>query len=108
MEKKTYLNNISPEDLSLIKTDIQNLNDYYTKTFKSSQNNPKEKEDSKQNQEEIKNNNNNNIPNNNIPQIKIKDSRDLSSPIINPEYSYNFIKSETKSKSLSGFKLSSL
>ena len=107
MEKKTYLNNISPEDLSLIKTDIQNLNDYYTKTFKSSQNNPQEKEDSKQNQEKIKSNTNDNIPNNNIPQIKIKDSRELSSPIINPEYFYNFIKSETKSKSLSGFKLSS-
>ena len=55
MEKKTYLNNTSLEDLSLIKNDIKNLNDYYSKTFKQSQNNAqkqneeKEEEESKQN-----------------------------------------------------------
>ena len=34
MEKKIYLNNTSLEDLELIKNDIKNLNDFYSKTFK--------------------------------------------------------------------------
>ena len=110
MEKKTYLNNTTLEDLSLIKNDIKNLNDYYSKTFKQSQNNAQkqneEQEESKQNEPQSPENNNNDENNNKITQ-PIKDSRELSSPIINPEYFYNFIKSETKSKSLSSFKLSS-
>ena len=110
MEKKTYLNNTSLEDLSLIKNDIKNLNDYYSKTFKQSQNiaqkQNEEQEESKQNESQSPENNNNDNNNNKITQ-PIKDSRELSSPIINPEYFYNFIKSETKSKSLSSFKLSS-
>ena len=111
MEKKAYLNNTSLEDLSLIKNDIKNLNDYYSKTFKQSQNNaqkPKEKEEeeeSKQKEPQSPENNNNNNINKKSPPIK--DSRELSSPIINPEYFYNFIKSETKSKTLSSLKLSS-
>ena len=112
MEKKTYLNNTSLEDLSLIKNDIKNLNDYYSKTFKQSQNNAQKPNEEKEEEEESKqkepqspeNNNNNNINKKSPP---IKDSRELSSPIINPEYFYNFIKSETKSKTLSSLKLSS-
>ena len=111
MEKKTYLNNTTLEDLSLIKNDIKNLNDYYSKTFKQSQNNAQkeneEKEESKQNEPQSPENNNNDNNNTNKITQPIKDSRELSSPIINPEYFYNFIKSETKSKSLSSFKLSS-
>ena len=75
MEKKSYLNNTSLEDLTLIKNDIQNLNDYYSKTFNQfpkNDQNKKEKEESKQKEpepkkteEEIKkeNLNNNNITN---------------------------------------------
>ena len=37
MEKKSYLNNTSLEDLTLIKNDIKNLNDYYSKAFNPSQ-----------------------------------------------------------------------
>ena len=49
MEKKSYLNNTSLEDLTLIKNDIKNLNDYYSKTFNPSQKNEQiKKEDSKQ------------------------------------------------------------
>ena len=119
MEKKSYLNNTSLEDLTLIKNDIKNLNDYYSKTFSPSQKNEQiKKEDSKQKEpvpqeaEEInqKNNSNNlnNDDNNNINKPKeIKDTRELTSPIINPEYFYNFIKSETKSKNISSLSLSS-
>ena len=32
-EKKIYLNNTSLEDLESIKKDIQNLNEFYSKTF---------------------------------------------------------------------------
>ena len=115
MEKKVFLNNTSLEDLELIKNDIQNLNDYYTKAFHSSKNNDsnqKQKEELKENSNQeiqkdknISNNNNKNSP---LKQLsKIKDSRELSSPIINPEYFYNYIKSETKSKSISQSKFSS-
>ena len=124
MEKKSYLNNTSLEDLTLIKNDIQNLNDYYSKTFnqfpKNDQNKKEEeKEESKQNEPETKKteekikNENLNINNNNTTNIinnnpkEIKDTRELSSPIINPEYFYNFIKSETKSKNISSLSLSS-
>ena len=117
MEKKTYLNNTSLEDLSLIKNDIKNLNDYYSKAFKQSQNNNQnQKEESKQNDPQSKENinisqknknTNTNNDNNNPSPSKQLDSRNLSSPIINSEYFYNFIKSETKSKTLSSFKSSS-
>ena len=33
MQQRAYLNNTSKEDLELIKNEIQNLNDYYTKSF---------------------------------------------------------------------------
>ena len=88
MEKKSYLNNTSLEDLTLIKNDIQNLNDYYSKTFNQfPKNDPnkkeEEKEESKQNEpetkkteEEIKkenlninNNNTTNIINNNPKEL---------------------------------------
>ena len=111
MEKKTYLNNTSLEDLSLIKNDIKNLNDYYSKTFKATKDNQNHNEESKDNNPQTIQDNQKNINNinntNNIQKPKVKDSRELSSPIINPEYFYNFIKSETKSKTLSSFQLTS-
>ena len=87
MEKKAFLNNTSLEDLTLIKNDLKNLNDYYSKTFNQSQKNEQiKKEDSKQKEpitqetEEInqKNNSNNinNDDNNNMNKPKeIKDTR---------------------------------
>ena len=105
MEKKIYLNNTSLEDLELIKNDIKNLNDFYSKTFKPNietnfqqlkqENNIKKEsvEDSPSNQKETKK--------------IIKDSRELSSPIIKPEFFYNYMKSETKSKFIPSNKLTS-
>ena len=106
--KTKILNNKEKINSSKISNDIQNLNDYYTKAFHSSKNNDsnqKQKEELKENSnQEIqndKNNSNNNNKNSPLKQLsKIKDSRELSSPIINPEYFYNYIKSETKSKSI--------
>ena len=113
MEQRPYLNNTSIEDLEQIKNDIQNLNEYYSKSFKSSQINP-QNQIKKDEQIQIQNNqdeqNQDSQPekdNNKNNPTKIKDSRDLSSPIINPEYFYNFIKTETKSKSISSSQLSS-
>ena len=104
MQQKAYLNNTSKEDLELIKNDIQNLNDYYTKAFQKSiniQSNQQQKEES-QNQIQTDND-----KNKNIEIQKIKDSRKLSEPIINPEYFYSYIKSQTKSKFSDKIKLDS-
>ena len=104
MEQKTYLNNNTLEDLESIKKDIQNLNEFYSKTFQNKKND---------NQENLKKENNENLSkqkedkevnpstDKNVEQntILIKDSRKLKEPIIKKEYFNNFIKSETKSKS---------
>ena len=94
MQQKAYLNNTSKEDLELIKNDIQNLNDYYTKSFPKHQNIESNQQPKEEIKDKIQKDNNNNQNNQN----KIKDSRKLSEPIINHEYFYSYIKSQTKSK----------
>ena len=105
MQQRAYLNNTSKEDLDLIKNDIQNLNDYYTKAFQKSQNIQSNQQKKEENQNQIQANNE--IQNNNAEIHKIKDSRNLSSPIINQEYFYSYLKLQTKSKTLSQIKLDS-
>ena len=105
MQQRAYLNNTSKEDLDLIKNDIQNLNDYYTKAFQKSQNIQSNQQKKEENQNQIQANNE--IQNNNEEIHKIKDSRKLSSPIINPEYFYSYLKLQTKSKTLNQIKLDS-
>ena len=105
MQQRAYLNNTSKEDLDLIKNDIQNLNDYYTKAFQKSQNIQSNQQKKEENQNQIQANNE--IQNNNAEIHKIKDSRKLSSPIINPEYFYSYLKLQTKSKTLNQIKLDS-
>ncbi len=110
-EKKIYLNNTSLEDLESIKKDIQNLNEFYSKTF------TKPKNDNQPNSNKEKNENlskeKEDYPKNNIlieekDTTKItKDSRKLKEPIIKEEYFINYIKSETKSKNKSPSKLTS-
>ena len=110
MEQKIYLNNTTLEDLESIKKDIQNFNDYYSKTFKNEinenqSNSKKEKNESlsKQNEDQPKNSSKVNNQNNQI----INDSRKLNEPIIKKEYFINYIKNETKSKNIPQSKLSS-
>ena len=105
MQQRAYLNNTSKEDLDLIKNDIQNLNDYYTKAFQKSQNIQSNQQKKEESQNQIQTNNE--IQNNNAEIYKIKDSRKLSSPIINQEYFYSYLKLQTKSKTLSQIKLDS-
>ncbi len=108
MQQRTYLNNTSIEDLELIKNDIQNLNDYYAKAFEKSeksQNIQSNQPHPQQKQEEIKNQIESN--NNNVQIQKIKDSRKLSEPIINPEYFFSYIKSRAESKTNNQIKLDS-
>ena len=105
MQQRAYLNNTSKEDLDLIKNDIQNLNDYYTKAFQKSQNIQSNQQKKEENQNQIQANNE--IQNNNAEIHKIKDSRKLSNPIINPEYFYSYLKLQTKSKTLNQIKLDS-
>ena len=105
MQQRAYLNNTSKEDLDLIKNDIQNLNDYYTKAFQKSQNIQSNQQKKEENQNQIQANNE--IQNNNAEIHKIKDSRKLSIPIINPDYFYSYLKLQTKSKTLNQIKLDS-
>lgn len=111
MDKKIYLNNTTLDDLESIKKDIQNLNDFYSKTFikPKIENQPntnkgidenlsKEKEDQPKIAPSNEDNETNKI---------IKDSRKLKEPIIKVDYFTNYIKAETKSKNLSLSKLSS-
>ena len=105
MQQRAYLNNTSKEDLDLIKNDIQNLNDYYTKAFQKSQNIKSNQQKKEESQNQIQTNNE--IQNNSAEIHKIKDSRKLSSPIINPEYFYSYLKLQTKSKTLNQIKLDS-
>ena len=106
MQQRAYLNNTSKEDLELIKNDIQNLNDYYTKAFQKSQNIPPNQQQKEESQNQIQTDNNNN-QNEKVEIQKIKDSRKLSEPIINPEYFYSYIKSQTKQKFNDKIKLDS-
>ena len=108
MQQRAYLNNTSIEDLELIKNDIQNLNNYYAKAFEKSEksqniqsNQPQPQQKQEENKNQIESNNNN------VQIQKIKDSRKLSEPIINPEYFYSYIKSQTKSKTNNQIKLDS-
>lgn len=110
MEQKIYLNNTTLEDLESIKKDIQNFNDYYSKTFKNEniENPPISKKEnnenlSKQIEDQPKNSSNLNNQQNQIT----NDSRKLKEPIIKQEYFFNFIKSEIKSKNIPQSKLSS-
>ena len=91
--------------MELIKNDIQNLNDYYTKAFQKSQNIQSNQQKKEESQNQIQTNNE--IQNNSAEIHKIKDSRKLSSPIINPEYFYSYLKLQTKSKTLNQIKLDS-
>ena len=111
MEAKIYLNNTTLEDLESIKNEIQNLNDFYSKTFKESDqsNQSKSKKGinenfSKQNEDQQINNPSNT---DNQPNEAIKDSRELKEPIIKEEYFNNYIKAETKSRSGASSKLTS-
>ena len=81
MQQRAYLNNTSKEDLELIKNEIQNLNDYYTKSFPKHQNIESNQQPKEEIKDKIQKDNNNNQNNQN----KIKDSRKLSEPIINQE-----------------------
>ena len=111
MEAKIYLNNTTLEDLESIKNDIQNLNEFYSKKFKESdqpnQSKPQKginENSSKQNEDQQQNNPSNT---DNQPNEKIKDSRELKEPIIKQEYFNNYIKAETKSRSGASSKLTS-
>ena len=108
-EQKIYLNNTSLEDLESIKKDIQNLNDFYSKKFKTekSQNQQDNQKENNENLSKEKEDINNPSKDKNQSEQIIKDSRKLKESLINKEYFNSYIKAETNSKNIPQSKLKS-